>query len=143
MADKYADYGESAVGAVSRIGDTEVLATYNLGSTSLSAGDVIHMLKVPHGAKIMDGWVKTDGGNVDFDVGDDDDASRFAAITSSSAVMTRFTAGHGYQYDISDDAADDVRFGDLQVTVGTVNTVSLSYNFQIGIRYIMDDSDDV
>lgn len=143
MAHKYADYGASAAQALSNISTNTVVATYSVGSVSVSAGDIIHMLKVPHGAKILDGWVRTDNGNVDLDVGDDDDASRYASLTSSSAVLTRFTGGQGYQYDFSDDAADDARFGDIQVTAGTVNTVSLSGVVQVGITYTMDDSDAV
>lgn len=143
MAHKYADYGASAAQALSNISTNTVVATYSQGSTSLSAGDIIHTLKVPHGAKVVDGWVRTTNGNIDFDVGDDDNASRYAAVTSSSAVTTRLTAGFGYQYDISDDAADNARFGDIQVTVGTVNTVSLSGVVQMGLTYVMDDSDEV
>lgn len=98
-------------------GVTYAMATYTHGgATSLSASDIIYMVKVPTGCMILDGYISgTAGGDaMVFDVGiipggsggtSLTDNNLAAALTlSATAQMVRFNAALPLRISTSDDA---------------------------------------
>lgn len=113
-------------------------------SASLSAGDVIQMVKVPTGARIIDGWLKaqlTSANTVTIEMGDSDDTDRFvsAASASDNTTIIRFTnvAGFGHKYSISDDNA--TKFETIDVNVTAVTSSTATGTLEMYVKYAMDD----
>lgn len=96
-----------------------VYGEYTLTAT-LSAGDVIKIVKVPHGARIVDTILKTSGALGDagkLNVGDDGDHDRLIASADASVKITgqHINTGEvGYKYTVSDAAVN--RYKDILVT---------------------------
>jgi len=143
MATLLADKAKAGAQARSvHAGEIAVMAKYTI-TAALSAGDVIQMLKIPDNA-VIDGIVTTmTGGDNKFVVriGDGGSAARFYG--SASLSLTVGTAignsdGFGYQYDISDAAAD--QFDTIDITIGTVTSATATGTITMICRYHMDEA---
>jgi len=131
-------------------GGIQVLAKFNLAetlsATGVSAGDVIQMAKIPHGSIIDDLKVIMTGTGNDtkavVTIGDGGSATRFFGSASLS-----LTVGHtivlsdnwGYQYNLSDDAAD--QYDTIDITVGTITSATATGTITMLISYHCDEAD--
>ena len=92
---------------------------YSLGGVTLSAGDVIQMVRVPAGAVINDMTIAISSSVQSYtitSIGDDGDADRY--FTSQSLVLVqavRMSVGTGFGYSYS---AEDT----IDITIGTVTS---------------------
>lgn len=120
-------------------GENVIYGTYSASAT-LSAGDVIQMVKVPDGARVTGITVS---GNLDLstvpaaviNVGDgiDDDRYFSGVLSEPSAVNTMFHGGHGYEYSAADT---------IDVTVdGIGGSANASSVLKMTVRYVLDDID--
>lgn len=119
--------------------------TYNAGGATLSASDTIQMVKVPHGAIILD-WVLAGtcplSSVLQLQVGDDGDDDRFGeASISATAALVRMsgagaaTNGLGYQYSVSADA--DQRWDTIDLTVAAAGTATTTCSLVLMVTYYM------
>jgi hypothetical protein len=131
-------------------GSIDVLTKFDLAETlsagGCSAGDVIQMVKVPHGAIIDDlKVIMTGSGNdtkMEITIGDGGSATRFLGSASTS-----FTVGHtlvltdnwGYQYNVSDDAAD--QYDTIDITIGTIVSATATGTITMLVTYSCDEAD--
>ena len=148
MATKYSNLTDSSGGAAVIAGAIHAglnvrVGVHSLNGTSLSAGDVLQMVPVPHGATVVDTILQTKCDKVAFTVGDGDDADRYIVTTtmSDSAAAQHAQTGVGHQYDISDDVADDLRYDTVDVTVGTVTSATSGGSVILTVLYHMEDGD--
>lgn len=116
------------------VGTNTEIASYSVGAgTSLSAGDVIQMIKVPKGARVT--YMALSGGSGDalIAAGDGVDTDRYiAAVTMSSAQPgVRVLSGTGTPYTYS---VDDT----LDILVGTVSIGSITGGFTMVASWTMD-----
>jgi len=123
-------------------GTTSVKFTYSV-TASLSAGDVIQAVKVPHGA-IIDSLVfaRSGAGQFTANVGDGGSANRFdtsATLVANTVITADNIGGIGYQYNVSDDAAD--QFDTIDFTVTTVTTATAAGVLSGIVQYHCDESD--
>ena len=117
---------------LNHIGDTVVHSQYS-ASASLSATDVVQMVKIPRGAKVTD-VVVTLAVIQSYSVGDGDDDARYYATASIVATTTQndiLQAGHGYQYS-QDDTID------IRADAPSVTAINL---YKMTVRYHVDDTD--
>ena len=117
-----------------RIGLVAVTGIYSVGAgTSLSAGDVIQMVKVPAGATMI--HMKLIGGSGDalVTVGDTVSTNRYlSSVTmgSNSAVVRtidRMSTGYAYSVDST-----------IDITVGTVSVGTITGGFEMTCMFSMD-----
>lgn len=108
------------------------VSTYTFTATS-SAGDVVQMVKIPDGARILDVKVKADNGNALISVGDGGDSGRFISTATVSASMASLNVpgGLGYQYDVSDGAIPQSDTIDITVA----NSGAASATFTLVVTY--------
>lgn len=113
-----------------------VSAQYTL-SGSLSAGDVIQMVKIPDGATVLDTILKTtlSPTSVVLSLGDGGDVARYILTASHSSQVSHATAGVPYTYDISDAAT--VRYDTIDVNV-TAASGSGNSTFDLTVICTMD-----
>ena len=124
-----------------QLGTVAVRGLYNANGLTVSAGDVIQMVKIPHGARIVDlyvaGSVPIDAGTIT--VGDGGSANRFITTTSISTgpVFIRMNngAGAGFQYSFSDDAVN--QFDTIDITIATAASVTVTCSLQLVVKYAM------
>lgn len=140
MATKTSD--KAAAGVQPRAihaGVNSVYAVYSANGASLSAGDVIQMVKVPDGGRLTGLKFRPMIGTVHLSVGDGDDADRYAAsaVYDSTGTWIDCTLNLGHQYDQSDAAA--VHFDTIDVTVVLVSAVSISGVIEMIADYVMDN----
>jgi hypothetical protein len=122
-------------------GTVAVRGVYNANGATVSAGDVLQMVKIPHGARIVDGWVKAaipvDGAAIA--VGDGSSANRYVLSVSASTgpVLARFNAaaGFGVQYSFSDDAA--IQFDTIDVTIVSAASATTTCSIELVVIYAM------
>lgn len=118
-------------------GDITVVRDYVLtGNPALSTGDVIQMVKVPNGAKMLNMAFITDalsGGNYTVTIGDGNSATRYSGSlsTGSTSSTTRLTnAGlFGYSYSTEDT---------IDIVIGTATTATASGTLRLMVTYTMD-----
>lgn len=128
--------GSTNVAKMVHAGSQTISAVYALttASTSLSAGDVIQMVKIPSGAVVTDVVMTFLGGaqnTVAGNLGDGDSSARFLASTSlSNNGVVRATLGLPYSYS-QDDTID------LSITV--VTSATLVGSVALTVTYKMDD----
>lgn len=87
-------------------------------TATLSAADVLELLKVPAGARVASLSITPNSavGTVAVSIGDGDDPDRFLTSSNLTAETTVYaTNGLGYQYDISDTAV--VRYDTIDATI--------------------------
>ncbi len=107
--------------------------------TSVTANDVIQMVKIPAGANILDVKVSGDGTTTNLaatiTVGDGNSATRYITATSASGAMVlaginSIVGGLGYEY--SADDTIDITFSAVSVGSATATTLVVS------VLYTMD-----
>lgn len=114
---------------------------YTLNGVSFSAGDVIQMVKVPAGARIVDLTIAFDllgaAGVSSYTltgIGDGNDADRYLVSTSvvtSAVVRMAAPAGLGYSY-----SAEDT----IDVTIGTITSgTAATGNVRLSVTYYNSD----
>lgn len=119
--------------------DITVMSDYSMGATgnpNLSAGDVLQMVRVPSGARILDVWLISDaltGGNYTVTVGDGNSAARYFGSLSpgSTSSVNKMTQAAGFVYSYS---ADDT----VDITIGTVTTATAAGVLRLMVKYTMD-----
>lgn len=147
MATKLAD--KAKAGAQPRqvhAGGVTVKAKYVLSddAEALSAGDVIQMVKVPHGAVIDDMTVfmgSVGDHKVVVTIGDGGSATRFfgsASLSLTIGAAITMSDGFGYQYDISDDAAN--QYDTIDITIGTVTSSTVTGTITMILQYHCDEA---
>lgn len=102
-------------------------------STALSNGDVIQMVRVPSGAKIVDVMLVVDHQNSAsvFNVGDGGDVDRYIASRSTSGVAQINTLiGLGYSFSAEDTI-------DIQAVVTTATAVG---SLRLRVLYQLDQN---
>jgi hypothetical protein len=126
-------------------GTISVLSKYNLAAGALSAGDVLQMAKVPHGAIIDDlKVIMTGSGNdtkVVVRIGDGGSAARYfgsASLSLTVGATIVLSDNWGYQYDISD---TDAQFDTIDITIGTVTSATATGTVTMLLNYHCDESD--
>ena len=118
-----------------RVGLVAVTATYSISAAgqSLSAGDVIQMIKVPAGATVVSLQVSSNhSGIAGFTVGDGLDDDRYVSLISCSVAMLPVrvnTVSAPYTYSTDDTI-------DIDITGVTVST--LGGNFFMTAIFSMD-----
>jgi hypothetical protein len=112
-------------------------------AASLSVGDIILGVKVPHGAVINYGAVWYDaslGKDVGVAVGDGGNNSRFlkTANLSTSAVTLPFNHNIGYKYDFSD--LDASQYDTIDVFIRVASAVSaIAGDVRLMVIYNLDE----
>jgi hypothetical protein len=119
-----------------RAGLVAVSAVYSVGAAlSLSAGDVIQMINVPKGAKVVD--IKVSGGSGDalIAVGDGDSNARYIdyATMASASTTVRTISLHAkmipYEYSVDDT---------IDLYVSTVSVGTITGGFHMTAIFSMD-----
>lgn len=117
-----------------KVGLVAVTGTYSVGAgTSLSAGDVIQMVKVPKNAQLI--YMKLVGGSGDalVTVGDTVSTARYlSSVTmgsNSSTVRTINTFSAPYTYSLD---------STIDITVGTVSVGTITGGFDMTCIFSMD-----
>jgi len=115
------------------VGVNSVQGSYDL-SASLSAGDVIRMVKVPAGAKVIGGHVNLNAGaanTLTVTVGDGNDPNRY--LDSTSAPQTDVVQFAPATLDYSYSAADTV-----DITITAVSGATATGSLKLTLLYQMD-----
>jgi hypothetical protein len=119
-----------------RVGMVAVTGIYSVGAAlSLSAGDVIQMVKVPKGATVV--YLALSGGSGDalVSVGDGVDDDRYiVAVTMSSAqptvrTISAHTGNTPYVYSVDDT---------IDIAVSTVSVGTTTGGFHLTVFFSMD-----
>lgn len=113
---------------------------YTAGGVTLSAGDVIQMVKVPNGAVIVHRAISGVAGAaaVGLNIGDGGDGDRYGHVTLSATAhyhIGNAAAGHGYQYSLSDDAT--VRYDTVDLTIDSVSSATATCSIVLTVTYYM------
>ena len=118
--------GDGAQPRAVHAGVNSIISTYTFTATS-SAGDVVQMVKIPDGARILDVKVKANVGNALVSVGDGGDSGRFIATATVSASIAELNVpgGLAYQYDVSDAAIP--QHDTIDITVADTGAVSTTF----------------
>lgn len=117
-----------------RVGLVAVTAEYSVtAGNSLSAGDVIQMVKVPAGATPIYVAISNGSGDALITVGDTASAARYiSSVTQSSAqpqIRTINTASAPYTYSID---------STIDITIGTVSVGTITGGFALTAIFSMD-----
>jgi len=120
----------ATVPARSGLGLVSVCAEYAL-TAALAAGDVIKMVKVPKGARVVDVQLSTTDldthgtPTIALDVGDDGDTDRFIAGSTigQAGGVARLNSHAGHMYTYTEDDTIDVAVGTGPATGATTGTI--------------------
>jgi hypothetical protein len=148
MATKTADAGHDFVQPRSNYNAiTYMVSNYVANGSTVSAGDVFLMAKIPHGATIVDlkffGRASAGGGTV-FNLGTTTSASLFGPVTISAThqfIAVGQTAGTSatqqmpFLVSLSDDA--NPRHITLALTVATATSPTATSSFGLMVGYLM------
>ena len=123
-----------------------VLFTLGTDSTlSLSTDDVIQMVAVPHGARILDVIVKARVGNTEgaASVGDGSSTARYIAafsLTATPAPVARLDSagGAGFRYSISSTVITEPKFDTIDISMAGAWTSTRTAVFEMTVYYLMD-----
>ncbi len=105
------------------------------GSASFSAGDVVQMVQVPKGAKVLEVTISGNqwtSGSADaaYIVGDGNDVDRYMTTASvSSVVIARMGAvtGHNYEYTADDTVDVTINAQGSSATTAPIIRLSVTY----------------
>jgi len=125
------------------VGVNFAYGVYSLTAT-LSVGDIIEMVKIPHGGTIVDFLLSFSAqgaaGTAKFNVGDATDHDRFiASAAAQTAGSARINTGQGvgYKYTVSDDAT--TRYKMVRVTLSDAGATATSTgHISLLVLYTMD-----
>lgn len=121
-----------------RVGLNEVYVEYTT-TASLTVGEVIRMIPVPHGARILDLWVKVPAVNTagEFNVGYEGDPDAFFVSDTmvTARPLIRVTRGMPYDVSISDDIDGPLRYKSIDIQIAGFQTNQVGLVFGMGVRY--------
>lgn len=116
-----------------RVGAWPVTSTFSLGAgQSLSAGDIIQMIRVPANASVVYLAVLSTNGDTSFGVGDDVSVNRYLTTVTRSTAQGWLTINQpapGYTYSTEDTI-------DLGITLASIT--SIVGGFQVRAILSMD-----
>ena len=119
-----------------------VYCVYDFFKTGVttSASTVIQMIPVPHGARILDLWVRNDNLNTGaFSVGDGSSSVRFVSSTSLAAtLLTRMNVAGAIGYKVSLTASDQNSYDTIDISFGGATSDSASGCIHMCVFYTMD-----
>lgn len=117
-------------------GVTSITATFNDATEISPSATTILMVKVPHGATIIDviGSVSSGAATCPFDLGIQGNLSAFATAGTITSVL-RATKGIPYDVSVSDDAANQFIYVTATVTPGTATS---AVEVKLTCNYTMD-----
>ena len=118
-------------------GVTSITATFNDATAISPSATTILMIKVPHGATIIDvfGTVSSGAATCPFDLGVQGSLSAFAGPGTLGGTVNRATKGIPYDVSLSDDAANQFVYITATVTPGTATT---AVEVKVTCNYVMD-----
>jgi len=123
-----------AVARAVHAGATVSIEEYTLTATA-AADDIIKMIKIPHGATLIDAYVDIQGaaGNAGEVVIEDEDGTNYSAsLSHSNGVIQRATKNVPATFSLTDAATD--RFKWLSVAVGS--NVSSAWTIGAKVRLV-------
>jgi len=135
QSNKVRDAGTQPKGV--RVGLAATSAIYSMGAAlSLSAGDVIQMVRVPKGASLI--WFQLSGGGGDalVSLGDGVDDDRYMTLVTmgSNSALIRTANVHGgnvpYVYSVDDT---------IDIAVSTVSVGTITGGFHLRCIFSMND----
>ena len=105
------------------------------GQVTISAGDVILLGKIPHGATIVDGYVIQSGGDTgSISVGIDDAVDDLVASQSTSdGALIRLDHGIPYTVSVSDDAT--IRYHVVKIGVDADYSTTTVFRVVLNCTY--------
>ena len=114
-------------------------------TASLTVGDVIQMVPVPHGARVLDVWAKVPGIGTagEFNVGHTADPDRFLKSDTMVAArpVVRATLGLPLDISISDDIDGPLRYDTIDIQFAGQSTNQAGIVFGLGVWYDIDNTD--
>lgn len=136
MATTYESAGvATSVMAKTLIGLNAVSRTYNVAS-AFAINDVVKMVKVPKGAKILDiilacGELDTGSNSLTLSVGDDTDAARFisASTVGQAGGVTRLAVAAGVNYVYTAESTINVK------AAAAANALSAAADLTLSVIY--------
>jgi hypothetical protein len=119
-----------------------VFCLYDFKATgeTVSASLVIQMVPVPHGARILDLYVRNDNlASGGFVVGDSSLSNRYITLTSLAAtLLTRLNATTGVGFKVSLTASDENSFDTIDIILNGTPSSSASGCIAMTVFYVMD-----
>lgn len=112
-------------------------------SASLTIGDVIQMVPVPHGARITDLWVKIPNlvSTGEFNVGYTSDPDHFLSSATATAARPVVRANLGLPVDVS--VSDDIdganRYETVDIQFAAAASTTSGLVFGMYVEYIVDE----
>lgn len=115
----------------STYGNTITVHSSYTASAALAAGDVIEMLKVPQGAKVIGGYIRFDAlqTGTTVSVGDSGSATRFVSAQAADTVGSADFTGVPHEY-----SAEET----IKVTLGTAG-MDAADSIDLVVQYIISD----
>lgn len=119
-------------------------ASFNDGGVTLSAGDVIQMVPIPHGAIVTQVMVTgapgdaSAGASLVLDVGTTADPDAFidaGSLSISGVLQLSQKLGHGFRISISDDVVP--HFGTINITVMAIPSLTTTTSLKLSVTYYM------
>lgn len=125
------------------LGVNAAFAVYNFAATGITVSTslCIQMVPLPHGARVLDLWVRNDSfGTGAFAVGDSSTTARFVTADTSLAasLLKRLNVPAGVGYKISLTESDKNSFDTIDITLNGLPTVSASGCIAMCVYYLMD-----
>lgn len=144
MATFYSDYFDSAGNPKQVLDNVDGISIAYASYTSAAAPtatDIVQMVAVPNGARIIDGWVSADtgaDGTAIFETGltgVDADGYTVANTATATYEVTRFNGALlGSEISLSDDAV--IQYETIDLDLGTCSaTVAAGANWKIAVIY--------
>lgn len=124
-----------------------VYAQFAFNGGTVTVGQVIQMIPVPAGARILNLLVRSDfpaGTAGIFSVGDGSLTNRFITAGANASlttvgVITRNVGGVGYKYSVSDDVVVGSRFDTIDFSIGAGATQTTTGTIQMAVWYVYED----
>ena len=120
-------------------------ASFTFNGGTVTVGQVVQMIPIPAGARILNVIVKSDwaaGSAGVFSVGDGSLTNRYvtaAASITAAGVITRPDGGIGYKYSVSDDVVVGSRFDTIDFNIGAGATQTTTGTIQMAVWYVYED----
>lgn len=142
----YANQGDNTVKSP-HTGVVTLAGTYNSGATTASAGDILFLAKIPHGARIVNFLERHSTGATahgisvglarGYATGGSASLSLIIASGAQATLNFKNTDDEGWPT-ISVSDADRLRFGVLAAKLGEAGTATTSLKISYTVSYTMD-----
>lgn len=142
----YANQGNNTLKSP-HIGTVTLSGTHNTGATTASAGDVLFLAKIPHGARIVNFWERHSTGATAHGISvglakgyaSGGIASLSCIIASGAQATQNFKNVDDEKFPtVSCSDADPLRFGILAAKLGEAGTGTTSLKISWTVQYTMD-----